>query len=205
MYRDGATPVGLPAGGHSSHEPDPLMHLVTRLAALGLAVLFLASGLFLAPDPVAGQHSHQHSPYAGEEGREIKALSADEVAGLLSGEGLGFAKAAELNGIPGPRHVLDLAGELGLTAEQRAGVDRVFVAMREEAVELGRRIVERERALDLSFAEGATPGGIRDLTREIGLLRGRLRAVHLAAHLETAALLTGEQIAEYGRLRGYGD
>jgi hypothetical protein len=37
---------------------------------------------------------------------------------LLSGQGSGFAKPAELNGYPGPAHVLELAGPLGLDAPQ---------------------------------------------------------------------------------------
>ena len=52
------------------------------------------------------------SPYAGEEGREIKALSAADVDAYLTGQGMGFAKAAELNGYAGPKHVLELAAEL---------------------------------------------------------------------------------------------
>ena len=42
------------------------------------------------------------SPYAGQESREIKSLSPAEVDGYLAGAGMGFAKAAELNGYPGP-------------------------------------------------------------------------------------------------------
>jgi len=40
------------------------------------------------------------TPYAGQQARSIKALSADDVAALLKGEGMGMAKAAELNGYP---------------------------------------------------------------------------------------------------------
>jgi hypothetical protein len=42
----------------------------------------------------SGEHS---SPYVGQEGRKIKALSEEEVQGYLSGSGMGLAKAAELN------------------------------------------------------------------------------------------------------------
>jgi hypothetical protein len=42
-----------------------------------------------------------HSPYAGQEKREIKALSAEDIEGYLTGQGMGFAKAAELNHYPG--------------------------------------------------------------------------------------------------------
>jgi len=37
---------------------------------------------------------------AEQETREIKALSTEEVDGYLKGEGMGLAKAAELNGFP---------------------------------------------------------------------------------------------------------
>jgi len=48
------------------------------------------------------------SPYAGEELNEIKSLSPVEINDLLQGNGMGFAKAAELNQYPGPRHVLEI-------------------------------------------------------------------------------------------------
>ena len=44
---------------------------------------------------------------------------------------------------------------------------------------------------------------MRAETAAIAGLQGRLRAVHLAAHLETRALLSAEQIARYDALRGY--
>jgi len=51
----------------------------------------------------------QVSPYAGQETREITALSAQEVDNLLNARGMALAKAAELNGYrrrrPGPRHL----------------------------------------------------------------------------------------------------
>jgi hypothetical protein len=55
------------------------------------------------------------SPYTGQEKREIKALSKKEIDGYISGDGMGFAKTAELNHYPGPRHVLDLADQLQLS------------------------------------------------------------------------------------------
>ena len=42
------------------------------------------------------------SPYAGQEQREIQALSTEEIEGYLSGSGMGLAKAAELNHSPVP-------------------------------------------------------------------------------------------------------
>lgn len=144
------------------------------------------------------------SPYADETDREIKALAPEEVAGLLDGAGLGFAKAAELNGVPGPRHVLELASELDLSGEQRARVQVAYDRMHGEAVELGALVVELERELDRAFADPRlTPEEVERLTSEIGKARGGLRATHLVAHLETAEVLSSEQIARYGHLRGY--
>jgi len=40
-------------------------------------------------------------------------------------------------------------------------------------------------------------------TATVGTLLGRLRAVHLAAHLETSAILDARQIVRYNELRGY--
>src|SRR5687768_9587041 len=59
------------------------------------------------------------SPYAGEEARDIKALSPEEIEGYQKGAGLGYAKPAELNSYPGPLHALEMAERLGLSEEQR--------------------------------------------------------------------------------------
>ena len=72
---------------------------------LTVAILLIVGG------PISGfaQDHHRHvSPYAGQEVRRIKSLSAERVADLLAGRGAGYAKAAELNGVPGPVHVLEV-------------------------------------------------------------------------------------------------
>jgi hypothetical protein len=69
------------------------------------------------------------SPYADEQDRDIKALSQQDVEGYLAGQGMGFAKAAELNGYAGPKHVLELASELSLTSEQRTHTEQLFASM----------------------------------------------------------------------------
>ena len=58
------------------------------------------------------------SLYSGMETRRVKALSEEQIADLEGGRGMGLALAAELNGYPGPLHVLELAETLDLTDEQ---------------------------------------------------------------------------------------
>src|SRR3954453_5821878 len=70
-----------------------------------------ATCVFLAT--VGSTAAAQTGPYAGMESRPIKTLSTTEIADYLSGKGMGFARAAELNHYPGPAHVLALASELG--------------------------------------------------------------------------------------------
>ncbi|MCB1008654.1 MAG: periplasmic heavy metal sensor [Acidobacteria bacterium] len=144
------------------------------------------------------------SPYVGEQERAIKALSPERQEGLLAGAGLGYAKAAELNGHPGPKHVLEFAQALGLTPEQRHAVEESFDRMRVAAQALGAGLVAAEEQLDRRFAHRHLDAEkLSELTTRIGELEGRLRYVHLVAHLETDALLTAEQRARYAELRGY--
>ena len=144
-------------------------------------------------------------PYSGQQARPIKAMSDDDVAALRNGEGMGMAKAAELNGYTGPVHVLALAAPLGLTEAQRRDVQAVFDRMSAAAKPLGGELIAQEQALDQLFAKGEiTPDRLAAATAAIAELQGRLRAVHLSAHLETRALLNADQIARYEQLRGYG-
>jgi Spy/CpxP family protein refolding chaperone len=148
--------------------------------------------------------AQQPSPYAGMTDRAIKALSDDQVRQLESGEGLGFALAAELNRYPGPRHVLELADSLGLTPGQRDDIRRVERDMRDRARALGALLVARERELDRVFAESrADSASVRDLTADIARLTGELRYAHLAAHLAVTRLLDPGQRHRYQEFRGY--
>lgn len=145
------------------------------------------------------------SPYAGHEGREIKALSADEVADLLAGRGMGLAKAAELNHYPGPRHVLDLAKRLALSQKQQEQTQDIYKHMQAEAARVGRLIVEKERLLDLAYArQDIGEAFLRELIGDIARHQGELRFVHLRAHLQQRQILTRSQIERYDALRGYG-
>jgi len=145
------------------------------------------------------------SPYAGQEVRDIKSLSPEDVNAYLSGKGMGMAKAAELNGYAGPRHVLELASELELTAQQRAQTEAIYSAMLSKATALGRALVEKERELDRLFATRSIDA--EQLARslaDIGSLQAGVRGAHLEAHLAQVKILTDKQNALYARHRGYG-
>ena len=146
------------------------------------------------------------SPYAGQERRDIKALSEDEISGLLAGKGMGFAKAAELNGYPGPAHVLEYTSELNLTVEQRTATEALFASMRARAAKLGAALVEAERRLERLFRNrSVTKDSLAAMLGKIGALQAEVRRAHLDAHLAQSRILTPEQIATYAHLRGYAD
>jgi hypothetical protein len=103
-------------------------------------------------------------PYAGMQTRPIKALSDQQIADLRAGRGMGLALAAELNGYPGPSHVLELADRLELSTDQRAGVQRLFDSMKAEAVPLGSKLLEQEdrsgQAIRQPRSDGRDPQGV---------------------------------------------
>jgi hypothetical protein len=156
--------------------------------------------IFVAPVALA----QVHAPYAGLERRSIKALSEQQIADLRAGRGMGLALAAELNGYPGPLHVIELAADLGLTDVQIEAVKRLYSSMKAEAVPLGERLIAEEEQLDREFAgRTITETGLTEALIRIGALQGSLRAAHLKYHLETVKVLKSDQIIRYGELRGY--
>jgi len=162
--------------------------------ALGLALALLTGA-------VGGA---SQSPYSSIQGREIKALSPEQIDGYETGQGMSLALAAELNGYPGPKHVLELEAELGLTEDQLRSTETIFKEMKESAEDLGHRIVEHERKLDRLFATHVIDGDVLgSQTQQIALLQGRLRTIHLQAHLEMMEVLNEDQVARYIELRGY--
>jgi hypothetical protein len=138
--------------------------------------------------------------------RPIKALSEQQMADLAAGRGMGLALAAELNGYPGPSHVLEeLADKLNLSTDQRASVQRLFDAMKAEAVPLGSKLIEQEADLDRQFAgHTVTPESLKASTAAVAATQGVLRETHLRYHLSTVALLSPGQMRRYAELRGYG-
>jgi hypothetical protein len=111
---------------------------------------------------------------------------------------------AELNNFPGPRHVLDLHEQLQLSPTQSQQLEAAFRAMDSEAKQVGHAIVQHERDLSATFANGTiTTDTLQHKTDALATLYGRLRAVHLQAHLAITPLLSEEQITLYNTLRGY--
>ena len=146
------------------------------------------------------------SPYAGMQTRPIKALSEQQVADLKAGRGMGLALAAELNGYPGPAHLLELADRLDLSADQRSKLQELFASMKQEALPIGAKLLEQEAELDREFmSQTITPEGLKSSTAAIAATQGILRETHLKYHLSTAALVTQGQMQRYSELRGYGD
>jgi Spy/CpxP family protein refolding chaperone len=153
-----------------------------------------------------GALAQDSRPYAGMQSRAIKALSAEQVADLKAGRGMGLALSAELNGMPGPSHLLQMGEQLGLTEAQRARVQTLFDAMKSEALPLGETLLSQEAELDRAFAtRRVTSESLKKATAEIGRTQGELRNAHLKYHLATLEILTQGQVERYGRLRGYGD
>jgi hypothetical protein len=149
------------------------------------------------------EHRHQ-SGYVGQEKRAIKSLSKQDIEELEHGKGWGLAKAAELNGIPGPAHLLEMKEELPLQPGQVKRIKQIYLRMRSEAIKLGKRLVQLERELNRHFAERTiSKKTLEEILTKISNTRRDLRLVHLSTHLETPKILTHDQIRKYNVLRGY--
>ena len=165
-----------------------------------LAAAILLALVCLLP-ACASKHS---SKYVGEEHRAIKSLSAEDIRELRAGGGWGLAKAAELNGLPGPAHILEMASTIELTPTQQAEIQAIYQQMKSEAISLGNQLIQLEAALNTNFADATINQTLLEQSlRDIERVRAQLRLVHLSAHLQTPNILTSEQISLYNELRGY--
>lgn len=161
--------------------------------------------VLLWPQLALSQEHGAHSAYAGLEGREIKSLSEEDLDDLRNGAGWGLALAAELNGVPGPAHLLELKDQIGLSADQVDAIEKIFLRMQSEAQEAGARLIAAEAEIEAAFRAGdLSPERLRSLIEASEAARADLRYIHLSRHLETPPLLSDEQIASYIALRGYG-
>lgn len=133
-------------------------------------------------------------------------LTEKQISDLKTGRGMGMALPAELNGYPGPTHVLEHAAALGLSETQKAKAQALLNAMKGETIPLGEKLIAQEAALDALFASrSADLPRLQAITSEIGTTQASLRAAHLRYHIEMLGVLTDNQVAQYALLRGYGD
>jgi hypothetical protein len=160
---------------------------------LRLALVLALAGVA----PAMAQHHHGAAAPS--------ALTEQEIEDLKSGTGMDLAVAAERNGYPGPKHVLELAEKLGLATEQRAVAERLAREVRAKAIPLGHAVIAAEADLDQLFKSGtATAADVAAATERAGRLRAELRGVHLVAHLQMREALSEQQRATYVMLRGIG-
>jgi Spy/CpxP family protein refolding chaperone len=157
--------------------------------------------------PLFAQHSGAgHTPYAGMQDRPIKSLSDNDINELKRGGGWGLALPAELNGMPGPSHVLELKDKLSLSAAQVTQIQKLFDDMKKAAIPVGERLIAAEEAIEKAFASGRVDEpSLRRLLVAAEAARTELRFIHLSQHYKTTPILTRDQVKAYNVLRGYAD
>ena len=144
------------------------------------------------------------SKYAGQESRKIKSLSQADIKELQRGGGWGLAKAAELNGYPGPAHILEMKDKINLSDKQELKIQSIYNEMKVEAIQLGKQLILLEIELNNAFSNKTiNQSQLEKLVQDIEKTRAELRLVHLSKHLQTPDVLSNEQIALYNKLRGY--
>ncbi len=146
----------------------------------------------------------QVSNYAGQGKQSIKSLSPEDIAELRRGGGWGLAKAAELNGVPGPAHLLELKDQIPLDEAQVSALVEIVEQMKAQAIQQGERLIALERELENHFQNRSiTDAKLRASLDAIAEARKELRYTHLATHLKTPEILSPDQIEKYNALRGY--
>ncbi len=73
-----------------------------------------------------------------------------------------MARAADRNGFPGPRHVLELKDELKLTLKQQSAIEELFRRMKQQALARGKEVLLAEQKLDALFAERRPEAELRE-------------------------------------------
>lgn len=171
---------------------------VRRMAISWVFFSLTVSQSFADSDP------SYRSKYVGQEKREIKSLSEGDIDALRKGKGWGLAKAAELNGVPGPVHLLEMSAQIKLTDEQIGEIKGLYDDMKKRAIPLGLQLIELEGKLNKHFADRTISyKRLQEMLEEIAQVHKQLRYVHLSTHLKTPKILTSHQITLYNRLRGY--
>ena len=171
------------------------------MAVFGFAALLIAAPNSTIEGARAGTPPQTQSQHAATQMQQHHSCLEEERASMERGEGFGMAMAADHNGYPGPRHVLDMAADLHLTAEQRAAMQKIFAEMHEKAVARGKEMFEAEARLDQMFRDARPEADLREQAFRVDSIHAELRWIHLSAHLAAQKVLSVEQIAQYTRLR----
>jgi hypothetical protein len=170
----------------------------TKVSIPFLILILIPLSISSAADP------SYKSKYTGEERREIKSFSEGDIEELKNGKGWGLAKVAELNGVPGPAHLLEMKDDIDLSAKQIGAIEDLYNKMKREAIPLGFELIDIERELNNHFANRTiTDELLNVLLEKVAQVQKKLRYVHLSTHLKTPNILTAEQIVLYNKLRGY--
>jgi len=169
---------------------------------IALAVALFSFSVFAQQHDTSmhAQHTQQDQPGSKVEADHHAFLKLEREA-LEKGQGFGMALAADRNGYPGPRHILELKEPLKLTSQQEAAVAELMAGMKEKALVRGREILDAEGRLEEMFRAGRSETELREETYRIATLRAQLRWVHLETHVAARNLLTAEQLATYQRMR----
>ena len=166
--------------------------------------IFLCWFLLTSFALLADEKESHKSDYAGEVDRVIKSLSANDIKDLTLGNGMGLAKAAELNGYPGPKHVLEMQEELLLEKEQLTSIKLIFEEMKSQARSQGKIFISLEKSLNDHFSNATiTNDTLESTLKNISEAKNNLRYIHLSAHIKTTEILSKNQIKKYNQLRGY--
>jgi Spy/CpxP family protein refolding chaperone len=154
--------------------------------------------------PLAAQYppttKNAATPAQQAEAQHHAFLQAEREA-IEKGEGFGMAMAADMNGYPGPKHVLDMKKELKLTEKQEAAMQKLMASMKEKALAKGKDVLQAEQRLGEFFAQGKSEDELREETFRVASLRAELRWVHLSTHVAAKKILTAQQIAAYEKMR----
>ena len=159
------------------------------MAFVGLVALFSFANVASANPP---------SPYAGEERREIKSLSPQEIGDYLAGKGMGLAKAAELNGYPGPAHVLLPRRS---SSAERKPARRIYSSACRKTPLVGPPLIDGGNGQAVCLRT-VTPETLNASLSASARFK-RSSAISGGAPTQTQ-ILTPAQTAKYVELRGYG-
>lgn len=127
-------------------------------------------------------------------------LSREEVDAYLTGKPFGLDKVAELNDYPSPEIVLNMRTILRLSVPQFNRTRMLHKKLRKYTRLKGRQIVRKEEELDKLFRENSIDSiSLQKLVKDIALLKGELRLIHLKTRVAQREFLSDHQLYIYAR------